>query len=416
MHYDGILIHYAELAIKGRNRSGFVRGLADNVGRALADAPAARVERLTGRLWVRARRGASFSAADLDRLAMVSGIANFALARQVPLELEVLKRTALELAQSRPHQSFRVRSHRVFKELPLASLEVDREVGRFLKERTQAQVKLKGAELEVYIEMLPQSAFVYIDKRRGPGGLPLGASGLVLCLLSGGIDSPVAAYRMQRRGCRLAFLHFHSQPFLDGRSTEKATELAEKLVSQQGRATLFLVPFGELQREVVVSAPPRLRVVLYRRLMLRIAGTLARRIGAKALVTGESLGQVASQTLTNLAVIDEAAPVLVLRPLVSFDKQEIIDEARRLGTYEISIAPDQDCCQLFIPREPETHAKLEDVRAAEKVLDIDALCTDAVARTQEVTIGAPLVTQLAPLAPSASSPAPAARELAPTED
>lgn len=398
MRTDGILVHYAELSTKGRNRGDFVRGLADNIRRSLAGAPVAKVERLPGRIWIQPERGAELAPWIYDRLAETVGVANFAAAKRCSLTLEDIKRTALALVHDRTYESFRVRAHRVFKELPFGSLEVDREVGGFLREHRPAKVQMKGAELEIYVEMLPQGAFVYVDRRRGPGGLPLGMSGLVVCLLSGGIDSPVAAWRMQRRGCRTMFVHFHSQPYLNRASVEKATELAEVLTRHQGRSTLYLVPLGELQRDIVTSAPTALRVVLYRRFMLRIAGVLAERAGAKALVTGEALGQVASQTLTNLAVIDDAAPMIVLRPLIGCDKQEIVDEAKRLGTYEISIQPDQDCCQLFIPREPETHAKRKDVLAAEAALDIEGLCADTVSRTEEVAIAAavPTAATLAP--------------------
>lgn len=396
MEYDGILVHYAELATKGRNRGGFVRGLADNIRRAMSDGPTAGVDRLPGRLWVRPLPGRHFTALDALPLARVAGVANFAPARRVPVELEAMKAVALELVKDRTYDSFRVRSHRVFKQLPYGSIETDHEVGGFLVDQKPAKVRMKGAELEVYIEMLPEGAFVYVDRKRGLGGLPVGSSGLVACLLSGGIDSPVAAWRMQRRGCRVAFVHFHSQPFLNRTSVEKATELAQLLARPQGKATLFLVPLGELQREIVVSSPLALRVVLYRRFMVRIAAALAAKIGAKALVTGESLGQVASQTLTNLTVIDDASPMAILRPLVAFDKQEIIDEAKRLGTFEISIQPDQDCCQLFTPRDPETHAKLALVQAAEATLDVEALCADAVARTEQIEIGGATVVAAKP--------------------
>jgi tRNA uracil 4-sulfurtransferase len=388
MGYDGLLVHYAELATKGRNRSGFVRGLASNIRRALADGPIGGIDILSGRLWVYPRRGAELPPELVSRLSTIIGVANYAPAKCVPVDMEAIKACALELVRDRVYESFRVRARRVFKQLPLGSFEVDREVGAYLVEHKPAKVQMKEAALEVHVEMLPQGAFVYVDRRQGPGGLPVGMSGLVACLLSGGIDSPVAAYRMQRRGCKVVFIHFHSQPYLNRASVEKATELAKILSLQQGGATLHLVPLGELQREIVIGAPQALRVVLYRRFMVRIAAAIARRAGAKALVTGEALGQVASQTLTNLVVIDDAAPMTVLRPLIGFDKQEIIDAATRLGTFEISITPDQDCCQLFTPRAPETHAKVEEIQTAEAKLDIARLCDDALARTQQVVIDA----------------------------
>ena len=198
--------------------------------------------------------------------------------------------------------------------------------------------------------MLPDQAFVYADRRPGPGGLPVGASGTVAALLSGGIDSPVAAWRMMKRGCRVVFVHFHSVPYLPDLSIGKARDLAERLTEWQYASRLFLVPFGEIQREVVLSVPAPARVVVYRRLMVRIAEAIAARAGAAALVTGESLGQVASQTLENVACIDAAAGLPILRPLIGMDKLEITAEARAIGTLEISNEPDADCCSLFVPQ------------------------------------------------------------------
>jgi len=216
---------------------------------------------------------------------------------------------------------------------------------------------------------------VYVHPTPGPGGLPVGASGIVAALLSGGIDSPVAAWRMMKRGFRVVFVHFHSVPYLPPTSQAKARALVERLTQWQYRSQLLLVPLGEIQREVVLSVPPPLRVVVYRRMMVRIAQTLARQTGAAALCTGESLGQVASQTLPNLARIDEVAELPVLRPLIGMDKLEITAEAQRLGTFEISIEPDADCCTLFVPRHPATRVSVAEISAAEARLDVPRLVT-----------------------------------------
>ena len=223
------------------------------------------------------------------------------------------------------------------------------------------------------MEVLPDEAFVYAGRTPGPGGLPVGTSGVVAALLSGGIDSPVAAWRMMKRGCRVVFVHFHSVPYLPATSQAKARALAERLTAWQYESCLCLVPLGEIQREVVLSVPPPLRVVVYRRLMVRIAEALGRRHGAQALVSGESLGQVASQTLTNLARINEAAGVPLLRPLIGMDKLEITAEAKHLGTYEISIEPDADCCTLFTPRHPSTGVSSSELTRAESRLDMARL-------------------------------------------
>jgi thiamine biosynthesis protein ThiI len=378
----GILVHYAEVATKGRNRSIFVKKLVKNLQRALGDELLS-AEVFSGRLWLMPR--GSFSAEALAKVADVPGVANFAPAWRCDLEMEAMRRSALLAVTGREYKSFRVRARRVFKELKLGSLEVDHGVGGWLKlQKPEVEVRMKGAELEVRIEMLPEGAFVYVDKRAGMGGLPTGSSGVVACLLSGGIDSPVAAWRMQRRGCRVVLIHFHSVPFLSRASIDKAKELAARLFSFQGGGRLHLVPFGELQREIVTHCPQKLRVVLYRRFMLRIAAAIAERDGARALVTGESLGQVASQTLANMAAIEDASPLIVLRPLLAYDKQEIIDQAQRLGTFEISIQPDEDCCTLFVPRAPETQSRVDEVRDAEKTLDIPALVADALARMEVI--------------------------------
>jgi len=278
--------------------------------------------------------------------------------------------------------SFRVHTKRADKCFPLTSPEVNRRLGARIQQATGAPVDLEHAALTVAVDILPGRAVFSLEKRPGPGGLPVGTSGRVLALLSGGIDSPVAAWRMMRRGCRVDFVHFHSVPFLDRTSQEKARELYRLLLEWELEGELTLVAFGEIQRQIVAAVQRPLRVVLYRRMMLRIAEALAHRRGAEALVTGDSLGQVASQTLANLAVIGAAVELPVLRPLVGMDKNEIAAEAVRIGTYETSIIPDQDCCQLFVPRHPATRAHAGEVQAAEERLDVAALVAQAVAGTE----------------------------------
>src|SRR5690606_158400 len=210
----------------------------------------------------------------------------------------------------------------------------------------------------------------FFERERGVGGLPIGTGGRVMTLLSGGIDSPVAAWRLIKRGCRTDFVHFHSYPILSRTSQDKARELVATLTRSQLRSRLFMVPFAPIQQQIVVSMPPALRVVAYRRMMLRIAERLAKRTGAHALVTGDAVGQVASQTIENLAAVGSVATLPLLRPLVGMDKEEITADAQRIGTYEISIVPDEDCCTLFTPRFPSTRASREAVEAAETQLDV----------------------------------------------
>ena len=221
-----------------------------------------------------------------------------------------------------------------------------------MEAETGAAVDLRGAEIDLRVDVREREAYVYVESVSGAGGLPVGSSGHVAALLSGGIDSPVAAARMFRRGCTVEFVHFHSFPLVDGSSRDKARDLVRLLDDSQFGSRLHLVPFADAQRQIVAAVNPAYRVVAYRRFMVRVAEEIARRVGALALVTGESIGQVASQTVENVATIDAVAGMPVLRPLIGMDKQEIINEARHIGSFDISILPDEDCCSLFVPRHP----------------------------------------------------------------
>jgi len=373
-----IVVHYHELALKGRNRPRFLARLVGNLRRRTKGLGVAAVRALPGRVVIDLDPSADPEAVG-RHVAEVFGVANYALCRREETGLEPLKAAVVGLIDGRSFDSFRISARRGDKRYPMTSMELNEALGRHVQSLRPVRVDLDEPALTIHVEVLERAALLYTEKRPGPGGLPVGVSGNVSVLLSGGIDSPVAAYRMMQRGCRVSFVHFHSHPFLSKASLEKAVELAEQLVRHQGRATLYAVPFGELQRQVVLGAPVPLRVVLYRRLMMQIAAELSRKERSGALVTGESLGQVASQTLENLMVIDDAAPLLVLRPLIGMDKQEIIEQARRIGTYEISILPDQDCCQLFVPKHPATKSTLEQIRRAERALPIDAMVKEAAA-------------------------------------
>jgi len=309
-----------------------------------------------------------------ERLDRVCGIANTALAVRTGSALDRIKVAVDHVIDRQTFTSFRITARRAFKTFPLTSTDLNRELGaHVLARRPDARVDLHHAGLNVHVEVLPHEAFVYPDRRPGPGGLPVGSGGTVAALISGGIDSPVASWRMMKRGCRVLFVHFHSVPYLPDASIRKVRQLVSRLTQWQYVSHLYLVPFGEIQREVVLAVSPMARVVVYRRLMVRIAEALARQSGALALVTGESLGQVASQTLHNLARIDEVALLPVLRPLIGMDKIEITDEARRLDTLEISNEPDADCCTLFVPAHPGTRLSREEVADMEARIDIPAL-------------------------------------------
>jgi thiamine biosynthesis protein ThiI len=366
-----VLVHYHELGLKRGNRPLFLRHLARNLRRAISDLGPANLRQVSGRLLLELDEHPD-PAAVRDRVRRVCGVASAALAYRVVSTVEAMKAAVAELVEGR-FASFRISARRAFKTYPLTSVELNRQLGAFVLERVATKVDLRQPEVEIHVEVMPAETFVYVDPEPGPGGLPVGASGTVAALLSGGIDSPVAAWRMMKRGCRVVFVHFHSVPYLPPTSQAKARALVERLTAWQYDSTLLLVPFGEIQREVVLTVPPPARVVIYRRLMVRIAEALARKHGALALTTGESLGQVASQTLANIARIDEAATMPILRPLIGMDKLEITEAARELGTFEISIEPDADCCTLFVPKHPATRMSEHEVGAVEARLEIPRL-------------------------------------------
>jgi len=372
-----IVVHYKELALKGRNRPWFVQLLVRNLKTALGGLDVRSIRALMGRIEIELGPAVSWEAAR-DRLRLVFGIANFSLAGRAGLDFGSLASAILADLGSRETPSFRVAARRADKRLPFTSPQAEREVGGLIKQARGWRVDLEHPALTIHVELLSDRAFYSFGKEPGAGGLPTGTGGRVACLLSGGIDSPVAAFRLMRRGCSVLLIHFHSYPILSRASQEKVREIAALLTRYQLRSRLVLVAFGELQQQVVLTVPPELRVVIYRRLMLRIAERLARGWRARALVTGEAIGQVASQTLENLTIIAEAATMEVLRPLVGMDKDEISAEAGRIGTLPISIIPDQDCCQLFTPRHPATRARREEVEMAERLLPIEDMVTAAV--------------------------------------
>jgi thiamine biosynthesis protein ThiI len=367
-----IVVHYHEIALKGDNRPQFIERLAQNVLRATRDLGAARTTSPRGRILLHLPDGADWDRLR-ERLLGIFGIANFSPAMTVPTEYTALEQAVLGIVSGRELGRFRIAARRADKRSALTSMDLNQRLGRAVQERTGASVDLDRPNTTIHIEVLGQDALVYLEKVVGPGGLPVGVSGRVATLISGGIDSPVAAYRMMKRGCSVVFVHFHGHPFLTRASAEKAGELVQLLTRHQFESKLHLIAFGEVQRQVVLAAPAALRVVLYRRLMLRIAEQIARAEGAQALVTGESLGQVASQTLENLCVIEQAATLPILRPLIGYDKEEITREAKAVGSYPISIEPDQDCCRLFIPPHPAVRARLLDVQRTEERLALDDL-------------------------------------------
>jgi thiamine biosynthesis protein ThiI len=379
---NAVVIHYKELALKGRNRPWFVKHLVRNLRAALAGVHVRQIRSVMGRIEVELDESVGPPPAwgELrQRISRVFGIANFSAAGRVSVDLGAMASAILADLGPLQAESFRVTARRADKTFGLTSPQIEREVGGLIKQATGWRVSLEKPALTIHLEVLPGQAFYYFGKEQGAGGLPTGSGGRVACLLSGGIDSPVAAYRMMRRGCSVLFIHFHSYPVLSRASQEKVREIAALLTKWQMRSRLLLVPFGGLQQQVLLAVPPGLRVVIYRRLMLRIAEKLARAWRARALVTGEVVGQVASQTLENLTTIASASGMEILRPLIGMDKDEIVAQAERLGTFPISIIPDQDCCQLFVPRHPATAVRPDEADAAERALPVTEMVDTAAA-------------------------------------
>ncbi|MGH2746995.1 MAG: tRNA uracil 4-sulfurtransferase ThiI [Actinomycetota bacterium] len=386
---DALVAHYHEIGLKGRNRRFFEDALTRNLKRALRGTGYRRAREGFGRITVEFDEGASIDEA-AARAARVFGIAYVGVGVKVVQDMDEIAQSAIALMRAQPFESFSVRARRTYSGFPHRSHEINVVVGQAIKDATGAPVDLSHPDATAWIELFGNTAIVYRARLRGPGGLPVGVSGKMLALLSGGIDSPIAAWRMMRRGAEVELVHFHGQPFTDPSSVRQATELAEKLTLYHLRTVLHLVPLSDAQRDIVTHAPSGLRVVLYRRAMMRIAAALAAERGAQALVTGDSLGQVASQTIENIRATSAAADgIEVLRPLIGLDKQEIIEDAKKIGTYDISTRRYQDCCVLFEPRSPSTRVPLRRADAAERDIDMDAMVGKALAGIETRTLELP---------------------------
>jgi thiamine biosynthesis protein ThiI len=386
------IVRYAEIGLKGDNRPFFEIALVRDIQRRLASCGAPAVTRTRGRLWV----------ADEPRyreqvrreLRLLPGIHSFSLAQRCANDLDTLKACGLAMLRAawpgdRPTR-FRVTTRRSDKRYPMLSAEVSRILGACLLQHSEPgllSVSLTEPELNLHVELHADFAAMHLIDEPGAGGLPVGTAGNVLCLLSGGIDSPVAAWQMIRRGCRVHHVFFENRAFLGRGAYDKVERLARRLAVFQGRSTLTAVPFSDIQVAIRDQCEPRHRVVLYRRFMYRIAERLMRRHRCLGLVTGENIGQVASQTLENLRAVDVTVDACVYRPLLSMDKTQIIEIARRIDTFEISIEEAADCCSVFLPKHPVTRARIEELEADECRLDVTALEQSAIEKAECLQMG-----------------------------
>lgn len=389
---DAVLVRYGELATKGGNRHEFEAVLSRNIVRATAPISPVTIERLRGRLVVRPERRIERVA---RRLQDVFGISSVSPARSVETDLDSVKAAAeievagaLELFPSDRTVRFRVSTRRADKRFPMRSTEIDRDVADHVMpgREDRLRVDLANPELELEIDLRDRGTYVFARRYPGPGGLPVGSLGRAVCLLSGGIDSPVAAWLTMKRGALVRFVSFHSAPYLGEGSKEKIRRLVRRLAHFQPRSFLFSLPFARIQEAIRDGAPEGYRTILYRRQMQRLASAVAHRERAGCLVTGESLGQVASQTMENLRCIEAASTLPVLRPLITFDKQETIDLANRIGTFETSIEPEPDCCTVFMPRKPVIRGRVDLCERVEEELELEPLREEALASAERTEL------------------------------
>lgn len=374
------LVHYHEIGLKGHNRKKFEQQLISNIEALIQDSTVL-IRRISGRICLFMEDGSSFEDACslADQIAGVPGIARVSSGYRCAQELDEMYETAcMALNDVGEFHTFKVQARRNHTDFAIDSMQLNQLVGAALcRAFPDKKVAMKNPDVEVRVEVIQGSTYIYGRSIPGIGGLPVGSAGKAICLLSSGIDSPVATWRIARRGATCIGVHFSGRPETSATSEYLVQDIAEVLERTGCFARLYIVPIGTYQREISALAPPELRVILYRRLMFRIAERIANREGAKALVTGESLGQVASQTMDNMLVVNQSVSIPIYRPLVGFDKIEIINEAQKLGTFEISSQDAPDCCTLFMPRNPETHAKLPKVLAAEESLPMDDWAQEA---------------------------------------
>lgn len=374
-HQRICLVHYHEIGLKGRNRSNFEMRLLKNIEAIVKEFPIVTVHRIAGRLCVFLREGTNRDTAYrlTELLRVIPGVARVSCGYKCERDLDIMGEVAVSaLGECDAFETFKVQARRNHTDFETDSMEMNRIVGAVLCEAfPDKDVRMKDPDVVVGVEVVQNASYIYAQSVRGIGGLPVGSSGRVVSLLSSGIDSPVALWKMARRGAECIGVHFSGRPQTADASEYLVDDIAHVLERSGCIARTYVVAFGDYQKEIMLHVPPSLRVIMYRRLMFKVAEEIARRERAGALVTGESLGQVASQTLDNIRATDAAVKIPVFRPLIGTDKLDIIEDAQRLGTFEISSQDAPDCCTLFMPRNPETHAKLSDVLEAESQLPIE---------------------------------------------
>lgn len=377
--FNAIVVHYDEIGLKGDNQNFFLKKLADNIRRAVG--AKFEIKKRASKFVVYCHD--YFNDAWLAKILLTPGVANASPAKIVNSDLTAMQKAALEIYQFYKPATFKIETIRAHKIFPLNSPAVSKAIGAYLlKSVSRAQVQMHCPELIIKIEIEKGQTAVLGKKQPGVGGLPVGASGKIICLLSGGIDSPVAAFELMKRGARIVFVHFHNNTINKAGVENKIKCLVSKLAEIQGESILYFVPFAELQKKVIANVNADARMIVYRRLMFKIAEKIAKKENALAIATGDSLSQVASQTLENLSVIYEAARILKLAPLIGMNKLEITKIAKQIGTYDISIMPYADCCSLMIAKHPETKATLEMIKNIEDKIKFGKMIEESLANAR----------------------------------
>lgn len=386
MEYDQILIRYGELGLKGKNMRQFLVKLQNNIKSALRSFPNVRVKRTQGRLFV--ELNGEQAEPIIDELQKIYGIHSLSLAIKVNNDEEDIKQGALFALQQNEQQStFKVKVRRANKGFPIGSQEMNQILGAYLlKNVGNITVDVHEPEVEISVEIREKATYITTKNLKGAGGLPVGTAGKSLLLLSGGIDSPVAGHLMMKRGVQLEMIHFHSPPFTSERAKQKVMDLTKVLTEYGGSINIHLVPFTALQQEIFNSIPERYTMTVMRRVMLTISEQVCEQHRILSMTTGESLGQVASQTLESMNVINEVTNLPVLRPLVALDKSEIITHSQKIGTYDISIRPYEDCCTVFVPKEPATNPKRDIVQALESKVDFTEQIREAIDQIEVIQV------------------------------
>tara|TARA_B100000945_G_C20422402_1_gene618675 strand:- start:557 stop:1771 length:1215 start_codon:yes stop_codon:yes gene_type:complete len=380
-----ILIHYHEISLKGKNRRWFERLLIKNIKKQLNGLDYSNIILENASIicfGINKQRWKEYA----SRLESTMGIKHATLMTKIKCEISLIKSVVLEELDGIEFNSFRISTKRQYKQFDLTSQQVNELVGEYIQEFSNKPVSLKNPQLNLIIELVKGMAYIGHYRVKGYGGLPVGSSEHAVSMISSGIDSPVASFEMLRRGVHLTYIHFHSMPVTNRQSIKNVQDILMILSKYQIKSKLFLVPILEIQRKIMSEIPDKFWVILFRRAMFKITSIIAENINAPAIVSGESVGQVASQTLSNIRATANSADRPVLRPLCGMNKEDIINQAQKLGTYDISIEPYEDCCSFFVPPHPETKANLNEIIMLESKINFGTLIDDSIKKTETSTL------------------------------